>query len=439
MTAKRITTSWPELTAILLARLGFLWLLVFVSLLMPNDGVSFHAFMGIAFIVTIPYSLWLRSKLRTAQFAPLQFLVDLALVTGLVYFTGGVRSDLTLLYPLVILSAGIVGTPRQAVHITALGMVAYLLLATLLSQGLLTAYLPADNPPAPRAATTGLFLRMFTFALFGAVSVYIAKRCTYIDARERDTATTLSTVFYGMPAPLLMLDPDGRILMANDAACATLQTTEDALARESFASLCVQGRHPVPESFGPASHLRRPDDPPLPVAYRKADIRLPGSAWPGSGGRKNDVLASTLLSFSDLSRPLELQRQLEKVERITAATRIAGEMAHEIRTPLTALSASIQLLRHYEERASAADWLPNSPRRRDRRELFDHIEDASRQMDAVVQNFVSFAEFSPRELLTIIKLDSTPEKQGYIGHPSAIKRGCKNGQDPDSGRRSNDP
>ena len=53
------TTSAAELTAILLARLGFLWLLVFISLLLPNDDAAFYAFMGVAFIITIPYSLWL--------------------------------------------------------------------------------------------------------------------------------------------------------------------------------------------------------------------------------------------------------------------------------------------------------------------------------------------------------------------------------------------
>ena len=46
------TASWPELTAILLARLAFLWLLVLLSLAMPNDDAVFYAFMGFAFILS---------------------------------------------------------------------------------------------------------------------------------------------------------------------------------------------------------------------------------------------------------------------------------------------------------------------------------------------------------------------------------------------------
>ena len=146
-------TSIPELTAILLARLGFLWVLVLVSLLLPHDDVTFYAFMGIAFIITIPYSLWLRSKLRSSQFAPLQFVVDLVLVTGLVYFTGGVQSELILLYPLVIISAGIVGTPKQAAELTILTIISYTLMATLLSNRWIIEYLPTGTTAASEEST----------------------------------------------------------------------------------------------------------------------------------------------------------------------------------------------------------------------------------------------------------------------------------------------
>ncbi|HSR88748.1 MAG TPA: hypothetical protein VLL07_07315, partial [Pontiella sp.] len=54
-------TSRLELTAILLARLAGLWLLVLISFLLSNDDTAVNAIMGVAFIITIPYSLWLRS------------------------------------------------------------------------------------------------------------------------------------------------------------------------------------------------------------------------------------------------------------------------------------------------------------------------------------------------------------------------------------------
>ena len=205
-------TSIPELTAILLARLGFLWLLVSISFLLPADDASFYAFMGMAFIITIPYSLRLRNKLRTSPIAPLQFVVDLMLVTGLVYFTGGANSDLTMLYPLVILSAGMVGTPKQAIEITVLAIVTYVLMATLLSNHWIIEYMPAHSSVANQAPGLSILLRAFTFALFGGTSIYISKRCQYRDKHHRDLTQTAETLLQNIPSPTVLLDWEGHIL-----------------------------------------------------------------------------------------------------------------------------------------------------------------------------------------------------------------------------------
>jgi len=428
------TTSWPELTAILLARLSVLWLLVLVSLMTPHDDAVFYAFMGIAFIITIPYSLWLRSKLRSTQLAPLQFLVDLALVTGLIYFTGGINSDLTLLYPLVILSAGIVASPKQAAEITALGILVYVLMVSMLSQDMLVEYLPEGKEATVQSIYPAIILRALVFALFGAASIYVSKRCNYFNQHNRDARNTAQALMGNLGAGLL-LDRQGHILFASPGACELLQASEEKLSNRKFPELCVPEPHPISERYGQSAYLAQKDAPPLPVVYHSADIELPATAIPGLE-KGEETIDATLLVLSNLSRTLELERQLGQVKRITAATRIAGEMAHEIRSPLTTISASIQLLKHYEKNTTAKDWLPNSPRNKDRMELFEHIMGASEQMDAVIQNFIDFAEFSPADLLSIIKLDSIDENEGYIGHLNTIAKGFEHGQNSDSGRRS---
>lgn len=432
MSRQNHTTSWPELTAILLVRLSVLWLLVLLSLAIPHDHAAFYAFMGIAFTITIPYSLWLRNKVHSNRFAPLQFVADLVLVTGLIYFTGGMHSDLTLLYPLVILSAGIVAPPRQAAEITVLGILVYLLMVAMLSQNMLVDFFPAGREAGGQALYPAILLRVFAFSLFGAGSIYVSKRCDYFNEHDKDARNTAQTLLENLDAGILLLDPQGRILSANQTACALLHASPENLSTRTFPGLCVSGLSPIAEQYGQSAYLERTDAPPVPVACRRTDVELPAAAIP-STEEKEGFVKVTLLVLSDLSRPLDLERQLSQVKRITAATRIAGEMAHEIRTPLTTISASIQLLQNYEKSATSADWLPNSPRKKDRVELFSHIMGASDQMDIVIQNFVDFAEFSPADLLSIIKLDSIDENEGYIGHINTIAKGFEHGQNSDRG------
>jgi len=433
------TTTWPELTTILLARLGALWLLVLVSFLFPPDDSAFHAFIGIAFITTIPYSLWLRSKVRSSQFAPLQFLVDLVLVSGLVYFTGGVRSELTLLYPLVILSAGIVSTPRQTVEITVLAIVAYVLMVAMLSQGMLPEYLPEGAQTNSLPLYTSVALRVFTFALSGIVGVYMSKRCNYRQ-HGQDPWVTAKNLMKDLDIGILLLNRQGRILDANPKACSLLQTTEQNLSTREFGQMFRPGNTPIPKQYGETTYLERGDDPaPLPVSFCSVNLLLPRNATEGRTDGEQKEIDATLILFSDLSRTMELERQTKRLNQISAATRVAGEMAYEIRTPLTTISASVQLLKRYEEKTTAADWLPNSPRRKDRAELFAHISSASDQMDSVIRNFSSFAEILPSDLLSIIKLDSNPENQGYIPLLNTREKGLENGENPDSRRRPDNP
>jgi two-component system sensor histidine kinase PilS (NtrC family) len=424
------TTSWPELTAILLGRLSVLWLLVLACLTIPHDNAVFFAIMGVAFSVTVPYALWLRSRLRSIPLAPEQFLVDMLLIIVLITFTGGIDSELTLLYPLIILTAGITAPPRQAARLTVLSILSYLLM---------TLAVPTHSEPLQASAAGGwpgmnptLLMHLLTFTLFGAISIYIPSRCRYSHELVRDAAVTLQTLLKNLDAGILMLDRDGFILYANPAACALTQATVEQLSTRKFADICASGLRPLPDHYGASAHLSRMDGPPVPVALAKADVSLPAEALPDFADQEDEA-EITLVVLSDLTRNMELEHQLGQTERVTAATRIASEMAHEIRTPLTTISASIQLLQHYEKNASARDWLPNSSRKLDRMELFSHIIGASEKMDTVIQNFVDFAEFSPDDLLSIIKLDSISENTGYIGHLNTSAKGLAHGQNSDSG------
>jgi signal transduction histidine kinase len=85
-----------------------------------------------------------------------------------------------------------------------------------------------------------------------------------------------------------------------------------------------------------------------------------------------------IISFTDLSRIMELRRSLRLKERLTAMGEVIAKVAHEIRNPLFAVSGAAQLLS--KELVVGAGH----------RKLIDSILVQTRRMNNVVQHLLEF-------------------------------------------------
>jgi signal transduction histidine kinase len=399
--------AWTTMMGMLGARLatisGFLIVLSFV---MKQDSIAFYAFIAFAYIITIPYSLWMRNQDRMRRLAPLQFLVDLVFVSGLVYFGGGLQSDfLILLYPLVILSAGIILPLKQTVQITVLAIISYTLVILLMSQNILVQY-PAVHARQDLSAATGaMTLRILIFIFFGMASAYVSRRCDYISKKEKQFRDIAQIIFENVKTGLLLLDNDDRILMANDRACILLSRDEDELIGKALATIHLKPadiKNGDTELRGASDYFRRADGSVFPVSIEDSRLTLPAEAVPHANARAGSLVDTRILNFNDLSHFLRLQSQTRQLERIKAASNMAKEMAHQIRTPLTGISGAVQLLQSHEKRRDPSD---TSPRTREHDELFQQIIMESIRMDKVIQNFLDYAEFSPKDVRNLIQID----------------------------------
>ncbi|MCU0856796.1 MAG: hypothetical protein MUC65_00140 [Pontiellaceae bacterium] len=384
----------------LIAISGFLIILSFV---LKADNIAFYAFIAFAYIVTIPYSLWMRHQERIRQLAPLQFLVDLVFASGLIYFSGGTKNDfMTLLYPLVILSAGIILPLRQTIQITVLAVVSYILITVLISQNLLVQY-PSKVATKELVDTSGaMILRIVMFIFFGVASAYVSLRCDYISKKEKLFGNITKIIFHHVQTGLLLLDSKNRILIANDRAAILLGRDESDLVGKPFDSIHVKpdGLKPGETDIkGGSDYFRRADGTVFPVSIEEELISLPVEAVPNSTAPKGTLVSTRILNFNDLSHFLRLQGQTRQLERIKAAANMAKEMAHQIRTPLTGISGSVQLLQ-MNLKKEGQDAV-----KKERSELCNQIVVESVRMDKVIQNFLDYAEFSPSDTRDLIQLD----------------------------------
>lgn len=398
--AVSLTTMMGLLGGRLAAISGFLIVLSFV---LRQDSIAFYAFIAFAYIITIPYSLWMRNQDRMRRLAPLQFLVDLVFVSGLVYFAGGLQNDfLILLYPLIILSAGIILPLKQTIQITILAIISYTLVILLMSQNILIQY-PAEAATQEIVNTSGaMVLRIAIFIFFGIASAYVSRRCDYISKKEKQFRDITKIIFKNVKTGLLLLDSEDRILMANDRACVLLSRDEDELTGKSLSSIHLKPsdlRSGDTDLRGASDYFRRADGSVFPVSIEDERITLPSEAVPHAGVKAGELVDTRILNFNDLSHFLRLQSQTRQLERIKAAANMAKEMAHQIRTPLTGISGAVQLLQinlKSTDEAAAA---------KEREELCHQIVMESIRMDKVIQNFLDYAEFSPKDIRDLIQMD----------------------------------
>ena len=393
------------LSFILLARLAVLTcFLVLVSLLLPGDSLAFYSLMALAYIVTIPYALWVRNQARYRQHIHLQFFVDLVVVTGLVYFTGGLDSDLVMLYPLVILASGIVAGPRRAVETTVLCIVVYLTLVLLLSQGVMVPYGGARVVQLPWSETANYVgARLFLFALFGAAGAYLSQRLTYVDrnlARFRDLA---EVVFRHLPAGLLVVDDRDRVHLVNGRAADMLNCAPRDIEGRLLDEILETNEPAMDDEIGDGSttkYLRRADNKRVPVHVDMAQLDwMPALLNPDAEGGTTKI---RILAVTDISRLLELQRAMNDTVRARTIGAMASEIAHEIRNPIAAISGSVQLLDKLERRSVRGDLRSDKLLAAEKGMLYDCIVTEADRLGRVIEKFVDYSEFSMDKLKNLI-------------------------------------
>ena len=393
-------------------RLGILFVfLAIISFFLPTDSMAFYAFMALAYIVTIPYSLWLRSEEHLREYLPLQFVVDLVVVTGLVYFTGGIHSDLSLLYPLVILSAGLVTTAQRAIQVTVLSIAVYATMVALTTQGILVPYVPGMEYTAGSWSEVikTMLVRILVFACFGLGSVYIARRCHFLDHRAERYRKMAELIFQNMPVGLLVLDRDGFIVGGNDRMGTMLGRSMETMIGHPLPSLAVSGfKLPAVSQAGESFtiHLVRADGVEVPFRTHASIMTLPSDMLP-QAVHDGDDAEVRLLTLRDISRITELRSQLENADRMLSAANLNERLADQVRPPLAAITWAAQVMQRLDYKVLVGQTMNDATLQNDISHLSECIITESSRLDSVMEKFIDLAEISPKTLTKIARMVDT--------------------------------
>ncbi|MBI4462905.1 MAG: PAS domain S-box protein [Acidobacteria bacterium] len=334
-----------------------------------------------------------------------QILLDLVLVTAVVYVTGALDSHFLSLYPLTVIVASILLTRRGAFLIAALG---FILFAGLVEAAYFEV-LPrlAMQPLELRTLQVYIFINLFAFLAVAYLASHLAESLRATDVELKDKRGELAdlqvfneNIIRSMRSGLLSCDLEGRILLMNPAA-----EEITGLRFRDVAGLPVA--NVLPEFPAPQGIVRR-------------EIRL------RTGDRQEKYLGMTVTplqasegessgyvySFQDLTELKRLEHEVAQKERMAVLGRMAAAIAHEIRNPLAAIAGSVRQLGQVVENSGSGG------------RLLEIVSRESERLNRVVNDILGYAREKRLELQeanlvdlleeTLLLLQQQPSFNGKI-------------------------
>ena len=152
------------------------------------------------------------------------------------------------------------------------------------------------------------------FRLFNQVSGELSQAYTQLQAQVAALTERMALLQEALPAGVVVLDADGRVVQVNPAAESLVGTV---VPGDAWAIL--EGERLVPGELPGEFHCG---------GDRERRLSLTVSAFDSAGGR--------IVLLHDITETYRLRRQAERHERLAAMGEMAAQVAHQLRTPLAA-------------------------------------------------------------------------------------------------------
>jgi len=321
----------------------------------------------------------------------LQVLTDLALVTMVVYSTGGVDSSLNFLYPLVIIVASVL-LPRSWAYLTS--ALAFILYGTVLELTYF-AVIPSYSTTHPELKTLQaiIFVNLFGYLAVAYLASVLAAKLRQVHVRLKHASGALEdlqalheNIIQSITGGLITTGLDGHITLVNAAAQRLLERPESALLGQPISQFFLD---PLPQVASPQAHGEVRFVPPN--GFRKTfRVRVSTLEVPG-----REALGH-VYTLDDLTEIRRLEREVRMQDRLAAVGRLASAIAHEIRNPLTSIAGSVSML---SEVPNLSD---------EHRRLLQIVMRESERLNGIITDFLAYSrakkyQFGRVEILRLLE------------------------------------
>lgn len=323
--------------------------------------------------------------------ARFQFLVDILLVTWLVWTTDVIHSPYIALYIVIIAASSLFLGPRDAIVASVGCSLAFTASALAVLNGI-GQHPSHDLLDAGRSQTfqsIGLF--DIAFLIVGLLSSRLAEGQSRSDVRLKAATQSLANlralherIVESIRSGVVTTDLQGRIYTFNAAAREITGYQEEDVRGQDASIFFGEIKGIIAHSLGAASAAQA--GPRFEADCLTADglrLRLGFSISPLFS--ETGDTTGTVITFQDLTQIRGLEETARRQDRLAAIGRMAASIAHEIRNPLAAMRGSIQMLRADMEGEPAQT------------ELMEIILRESDRLNRIISDFLSYAR--PRSII----------------------------------------
>ena len=326
-----------------------------------------YALIAAIYFLTVLYILLLKTVRDLVALAYSQLLMDIVLVTAVIFTTGGIESIFSFLYILTIINGSIMLYRRGGLIVATFSSILYGLLLDLHFYGIIH---PIGSPLGFSAVYRSSYIfymitvNVAAFYLVAFLSSFVSEqaRRSRVELREKQhdlvqLEALNQWIIRSISSGLITMDREGKIILFNPAA-------EEIFAMRSGAAI---GRSIIEVLPGLRSHLEaigrthavesrarkffdlnyaRPDGKKVFLRCSMSPLSLP------EGEQKGEILL-----LQDLTELKQIEEEMKKVEGLALIGELAAGIAHEVRNPLASISGSIQMLREERGRSEMSGQL----------------------------------------------------------------------------------
>jgi two-component system sensor histidine kinase PilS (NtrC family) len=336
---KKSDRKFTFLNALRIAILSvILVVLIFIAVLVDESSFSFFpifASVGVAIVLSIfCFKLFRWLSYRVVLY--FQCILDIALITLLVFYSGGISSPFYFLYILPIIVASVFLSRRDTIYIATFSYIVFSVLSDLIYMGVFPHY-----PLTPIDITLNVFIYnlIMSFVAFSSIAIlssYYFDRIRKTGAALKNVRENLkdlmllnNTVLEKMENGFIVSDSRGVIISYNEKSKGLLKLTGKS---NIFDILSASVKYGVSEDQQKKYYFEiEVNELVLGISYSIVE---------------NIYSFDKVYVFiiTDLSEKRRIEKKLKQKEHFALIGEMSASIAHEIRNPLASISGSVQFL-----------------------------------------------------------------------------------------------